>query len=1211
MVVARAQVVEWKEVTGGGGRMRELNSLPTSSNPGFTELPGDHTGILFTNRLSEASAAVNRILENGSGVALGDVDGDGRCDIYLCGLETPNALYLNKGNMVFEAAPDAGGASCLGLRSTGAVLADIDGDGDLDLLVNGIGTGTQAFLNDGKGHFTPFQAGRLVRHFGSTSMALADVDGDGDLDLYVTNYRTTTYRDSPPGLNPEVRMVDGKVVIDPPDRFIPVAPRGGSYEVVEKGERDFLYLNDGQGNFAPVSWTTGSFLDADGQPLKEVPMDWGLSVAFRDLNGDGLPDIYVCNDFFYFPDRIWINEGGRRFRAQARHAVRCGSMSSMGVDFADIDRDGRVDFFVSDMISRNHACRHRQRPEVMVDQVVNAIRDPESCPEVGHNTLFWNRGDGTWAEVSRMSGVEASEWSWGAVFLDVDLDGYEDLIVPTGNNRDVQDGDALHSLPRWRGQPTLAERIAAWRMFPPLLTPIEAFRNNRDRTFTESGAVWGFTRIGATTGMACADLDGDGDLDLVVNRMNGPATIYRNDSAAPRVAVRLKGLPPNTRGVGARIRVLGGPVEQTQEMMCGGRYLSSDDSIRVFAAGSVTNRLRIEVTWRGGSRTVVDPAAANRIYEVDEGAAKMGADVPAGTAPVTRNAWFLPRPTVLQHRDESRRYDDYERQPMLSRKLSTLGPGVTWLASGETPGDVTLVLGAGLGAPMTLISLGRGTGASVVTNESVPVPGGRSQTTIVPWIDPAGKRTMLAGVSSYEDLTAGLPSVYELDSGKWREVVSGLRGSVGPLAVCDVDGDGDLDLFVGGRVVPARYPEAPESRFYRNDSGRLVLDEANTKVLAQAGMVSGATFADLNGDGFCELILATEWGPVRIYANRGGRFEDATERLGTARWTGWWTGVKAADLDGDGRLDLVAGNWGRNTRFQARLEEPLRIYHGDFSGGGGCEILEAYRDDVLGAYAPWRDRDTLLKGLPFLAERVPTYRAMGSASVADLLGSAAASAAFSEARTLDSMIFWNRGDRFEAESLPFEAQMSPVFGISAADWDLDGRTDLFLAQNFFDVEAETARYDGGVGLVLRGEGGGRFVPLGSRESGIQLWGQQRGCAVGDYDGDGRPDLVVAQHLGATALFRNMTLRTGVRVILRGPPGNPDGLGSLMVMETDGVKGAAICVQGGSGYWSCDSPIPILARPAVAGRLHVTWPGGRKTVAEVTPDTAEVRVGFQP
>ena len=601
--------------------------VPQVGQAGFALLPESVTGITFTNSLPEQRHLTNQILLNGSGVAAGDIDGDGRCDLFFCHLGGPSALYRNLGNWKFEDITVKAGVVSSNLDATGAAFADLDGDGDLDLIVNSVGGGTHIFLNDGNGHFTESPL-RLNSGKGGMSLALADIDGDGYLDLYVANYRTSALMDIP-NAHATFKRVSGKVVMDrldgrpttEPDltnRFVVSAELG----IQEVGEPDVLYRNQGGTNLIPVSFTDGSFSDEDGKPLAEPPYDWGLSVMFRDINGDSLPDLYVCNDF-QSPDRIWINQGAGKFRAIPRLALRKTSRYSMGIDFADINRDGIDDFFVLDMLSREH--RQRMTQIVDVPALIPSIGDIESRPQYGLNTLFLGRGDGTYAEIAQFSGLEATEWSWTPIFLDVDLDGWEDVLVSNGQERAARDIDVVEKLKAMRAARKMsdAEIFQARKMFPRLATANLAFRNARDLTFKEMGHEWGFDFKGVSHGMCLADLDNDGDLDVVVNNLNGPAGIYRNESNAPRVAVRLKGLAPNTRGIGAKIWVYGGAVPmQSQEMICGGRYLSSDDPMRVFAAGSLTNEMRIEVRWRRGRRSVVNGVKANRIYEIDEAGAE-------------------------------------------------------------------------------------------------------------------------------------------------------------------------------------------------------------------------------------------------------------------------------------------------------------------------------------------------------------------------------------------------------------------------------------------------------------------------------------------------------------------------------------------------------------------------------------------------------------
>jgi hypothetical protein len=1104
--------LQWK--TGAGFRSAELK-VGTNGHAGFTLLDSAQTGITFSNRLAESSIARNRIYEIGSGVALGDVDGDGWCDIYFCRLEGDNVLYRNLGDWKFEDITAAAGVACPNQYSTGAVFADIDGDGDLDLLVNAIGKGTRAFLNDGKGHFTELTASRLVRRFGSASMALADIDGDGDLDLYVTNYRTDTYKDRPPGLNVEGRMENGKLVVSPADRFVPLMQRSGGLEVFELGERDFLYLNDGSGKFAPVSWTNGAFTDTDGKPLAEPPKDWGLSVMFRDMDADGTPDLYICNDFFYSPDRVWMNKQGGGFKAIAPTALRNMSLASMAVDFADINRDGFDDFIVVDMLSRDHTYRQRQRPNMMKGLVVTPNEDPNFRPEVPRNTLFLNRGDGTYAEIAQLSGLAATEWSWGAVFLDVDLDGFEDLLIANGNSHDVQDADAIAQIDQVRDSETPVQRLSR---FPLLETENLAFRNRGDLTFEEAGQKWGFNLRGISHGMALADLDNDGDLDVVINNMNIPAAIYRNDTTAPRVAVRLKGMAPNSAGIGGKVRVFGGPVTQSQEIISGGRYLSSDDAERTFAAGSLTNQLRIEVNWRSGKTSLLEGAQGNRIYEIQESAARPAAPL---TNRVTASAtsMFEDVSQLLQHTNVDESFDDFSFQPLLPRKLSSSGPSVAWIDYNRD-GFQDLIIAGGRSGKLALFKNNGHGGFVADTNWNFPALT-RDQASVVAWQNP-NQTSFIVGSANYEDPRTNSSSVqiFSPANGNINELSIPGGESIEALAVGDINGDGRPDLFVAGRVVRGRYPEPVSAYIYLNREENLELDATNSTIFKNVGMITGAVLSDLDGDKLPDLILSCDWGPIKILHNDHGRFRDRTHELGLDRFAGWWNGVAVADFDGDGRMDIVASNWGRNTPYQEHLARPLRIYYGDLNHDGRNELIESVFDQKLSKIVPLADYETISREMPFVKERFATYRAFGSASVEEILGARFKEVKFLEANTLDSMVFLNRGDHFEARPLPAEAQFAPAFGVCVSDFDGDSHQDIFLTQNFFGVKPEESRYDGGVGLLLKGNGKGEFSAISAKNSGIQIFGQQRGCAAADFDGDGKIDLVVTQNNGATKLYRN-------------------------------------------------------------------------------------------
>jgi len=977
--IPAAAAPEWKEQT--GCRVATVTPNETGKT-GFRALDPQATGVRFTNQVPAERHYTNQIYLNGSGVAAGDVDGDGWCDLFFCGLGGGSTLYRNLGNWKFDPVASPLPAK---LDATGAALADLDGDGDLDLIANSVGQGTLCFWNEG-GRFS----GPLVlnqRRCGS-SLALADIDGDGALDIFVANYRTSTIRDQPGARftfrnvdgRPEPAAFGGRPLTDPEltNRFSfvyrPGAGAGGQVFHDELGEPDALYRNEGGRRFVSA-------------PLEDC-FDWGLSVMMRDFNGDGAPDIYVCNDFAT-PDRFWINDGKGRFRAAPEFAIRQTSLSTMAIDVADINRDGFDDIFTVDMLSRERWRRlvQKNEPNPNMHLFFDVVRQPQSA----RNTLQLARGDGTYAEIAQLAGLEAAEWAWASIFLDVDLDGYEDLLVANGFERDYMNMDANRKITALRGrggpQMPLIEQVKLNGIYPRLATPNAAFRNLGDLRFADVSSDWGFDVRAVSQGMCLADLDNDGDLDVAINNSNGAATLLRNEAPGPRVAVRLNGKAPNTRGVGAKIKVINGAVpSQTQEMISGGRYLSSDDPMRVFAAGS--NQMTIEVTWRSGMRSVVTNIVANRVYEIDEAVA---------LRPVRR----VPPVTTM-----------------------------------------------------------------------------------------------------------------------FKEISVRLEPPTNALAMADIDGNGSLEMLIGGGAVEGRWPEAAPVSLLRQSG----VDEENTRRLKNSGLVRGAVFTDLDADGDSDLVLACEWGPVRVFRNEKGLFAEAAADLGLSAYTGWWNSVTAGDFNGDGRMDLIASNYGRNTKYERFRLKPVRVYYGDFNGDNSVTAIEACYDESLRGYAPILNVWTMSRSLPWLLERFNSYEAFSKATVEQALGDRVRAAKHLEASWLESMVFLNRGGRFEAKALPVEAQMSPAFGMCVADFDGDGRQDVFLCQNVFGTRAETSRYDAGRGLLLRGNGDGSFAAVSGEQSGVVIYAEQRQAVATDYDHDGRVDLAVTLAGGETKVYRNQTAR---------------------------------------------------------------------------------------
>ena len=1209
-----AAPAEWHDVA--EGRWRELAGAGRGT-AGFTAMSQSSTGITFANVVSEEAAIKNRHLMHGSGVAIGDVDGDGLPDIYLARIEGPNALYLNQGGWRFRETAVERGVSLAGGASTGAVFADVDGDADLDLIVTSMGSGNSLLLNDGAGRFAAAGEGSgFVKELrGSTTATLADVDGDGDLDLYVANYRARTMLDS---LSPQERAFD-QIVKKIGDSYEVVPERRADYRVqlrddirgvslIQRADPDWFYLNDGAGHFTrePIAGNA-RFLDEGGAPLLAEPEDFGLSARFYDVNGDGAPDLYVANDF-EDPDQFWINDGTGRFRLIDRQAIRRTANSNMAVDFADIDRDGTVDMFQADMLANDGRRRKTQIPTHT--PVPKPVGDYLERAQWQRNALLRNRGDGTFEEIADAAGVAASGWSWSSMFLDVDLDGYEDLLIGNGHTWDLMDADTQERLKSsvtgvdWRG-----ER----KFYPKLLLPNVAFRNRGDRTFSDASTQWRFgTEADISHGMASGDLDGDGDLDVVINRLGTAAAVFRNDAPAPRVAVRLVGRAPNSRAIGARIRVLGGPVaEQSREVTVGGLYLSSADQEYAFAAPP-DSALAIEVRWRDGALTRIDSVRAGRLYEVVEPGkgenSGKGVSVPQ-SSPLPQASplpLFEDRSSILNARHSETSYNDYARQPLLDFQLSQLGPGVSWIDL-DDDGDDDLVVPDGAGGELTWQRNDGGRFVRVATG----LPAGALDFTMALRVPGTGRAGLLIGRSSYR---AGTPAealstagVARLDlpggAGSIRSIVGPDTASTGAMALADVDGDGDLDLFVGSRVIPGAYPVPPNSHLYRNTDGAFLLDQENDAAFRLAGMISAATFTDLDADGDPDLALAVDWGPVKVFGNEGGRFTEATERFGLSGLTGGWKGLTAGDFDGDGRMDLVATNWGRNVPFRADSAAPLYLYVGSFRKGGSVDLVAGRYDSVLKAVSPLAPFSRLAWALPELRQRVPTFADYAAAPIDKVLGEGFGSAIRIQCTVLEHVLLRNLGGRFEVVPLPQEAQYAPAFAAVAGDFDGDGREDLFLAQNFSQTELTTPSFNAGRGLLLLGDGRGRFTPIPGRRSGIAIYGDQRGAATSDYDRDGRADLAVGQNAASVVLLHNTQAAPGLRVRLIGAGANPGAIGAAMRIRYADGDGPVREVRAGSNYLSSDGLVQVLGLRGVPRALWVRWPGG-KTVEAVVPAGAK-------
>ncbi len=1174
-------------------------------------LTASRTGLTHENRIDDTHGLDNRGLLDGAGVALGDVDGDGRPDIVLASAEAPAALYRNDGDFRFTDITAASGLDFTGLATTSVVLADIDGDRDLDLIVGTFGGPVVLFTNDGRGRFTNVTASSgLSGGYNATTMTLADVDGNGSLDLYVATYKTKNtldvYTPQQRAFDQVLKKVgDSVVVVDEwrKEYRVEARPDLGGFMRSQRAEPDLFFLNDGAGHFTRTPVMGARFRDERGAPLAAEPDYFTLAARFYDVNGDGAPDLYVCNDL-EDPDQFWLNDGTGNFTLAPPLALRVTSNTCMSVDFGDVNRDGHVDFFTTDMLAPTLAAQQRQIPTHTPLQKPVGL-SPERTQWM-RNMLQLSRGDGTWAQIADFAGVSATDWTWGSAFLDVDLDGYEDLLAVNGHRYDVREADPYdrirNSFPRvpWNRES---------KEFPTLRTPSVALRNGGDLTFHDESQRWGFgVDTAISQGIAMADLDGDGALDVVVTRLNAPSVVYRNTSAAPRIHVRLHGEDANTQGIGALVTVRSGQLPvQSREITAGGMYLSGSDATLTFAADADSSAT-IEVRWRNGQRSRVATAQANRLYEIGQAVATDSAPSPnTPTTPLFSNATALLGGAA--HVDSL--YADFKRQPLLPTRLSQLGPGVSWIDV-DRDGREDVVLASGRGGTLQVL---RNTGSRFV---SIPSPGGVQAfdlTTVLPWPDGRGGTMLLAGQSNYEatDVAGAiaLPSVIGFPAGARTgapmPVVRGDTASVGALAMADVNGDGLLDLFVGARAIPGAWPLPSRSRLLLGTgNGAFAEDSTNRRALSALGLVSAAIFADLDGDGRPELILATEFGPVRILHNDRGVLRDDTKRLGMSAWSSRWNGVNVGDFDGDGRLDLVATSWGRNVPWQTSAQRPysLLVSRVDDDRLG---LIFARADSLTSREMPLDGFTRIGAAIPSVKARIATFAEFANTDVDALLGPAASRAVRVGATTFDHMLFLNRGDRFDGRPLPSAAQLAPAFGVVVADFDGDAREDLFLAQNFFPTEINTMRFDAGAGLVLRGDGDGHFRALSVQASGIALLGDQRGAAAADFDNDGRVDLAVSQNAAPMTLWHNRGATPGLRVRLQGPRDNPLAIGASLQVVSGQRRGPLREIHGGSGYWSMDAATQVMAVPADATSLRIRWPNGREQSVPLTTGQAEVRV----
>jgi hypothetical protein len=1104
-------------------------------------LPNDYTRLKFENKLVDETnfnVFKYRNYYNGGGVAIGDVNNDGLPDVYLTANQQDNKLFLNEGDFKFRDVTEQAGVAGTHNWSTGVCMVDVNGDGRLDIYVcnsgniKGDNRANELFVNQGnKKNGVPVfkeaaaEYGIDDRGF-STHAVFFDYDRDGDLDLYVLNnaFRALSTFDLSKNLRHE-RDPDGggdRLYRNDPSASSGQAPSASSGQAPSTSSgRRFVDVSDEAGIYGSV-------------------IAFGLGVSVSDIDNDGWCDIYVANDFFE-RDYLYINNRAGTFTEKLEEMIRHTSLSSMGADIADLNNDGLMDIFGTDMLPEDD---YRLKTTFIFEPFDFYQKKIEwgYYHQFSQNVLQLNNGFDpaerglrqgrmSFSEIGLLAGVAETDWSWGAIILDLNNDGLKDIFVSNGIFRDVTDQDYIAYLMQEENIRKMlqGERIDfpdLIRKIPSTKLPNYAFRNNGDLTFTNLAKEWGLDTLSFSNGVAYGDLDGDGDNDLVINNVNQPAFVFRNEADSLTnnhyLKVKLAGEGMNPFAVGAKVTLKSANHRLfVLEQMPMRGFQSSVDYVLTFGLGENSLVDTLLVDWPDGTRGLKTNIAADQMVTLYQRDASRITHYALRFTPQSNPIFQEITETFpLQYRHVENEFNDFQREPLIPHQLSTEGPKI---AKGDVNGDGLEDLyigGAKESAGQLLMQTASGTFERI--NEQVFEKTKISEDVGAAFFDADGDGDLdLYVVSGGNEYSTRAPALLD------RLYINNGRGDFTPSAKAlpdfydsgscvepgDFDGDGDVDLFVGSRSIPWQYGLTPTSYLLEND-GRgnfSIVTEKYAPDLADVGMVTDAKWLDYNKDRKLDLVVVGEWMPVALFRNTGSRLVDVTKQVGLEKTNGWWNCVIVDDLNEDGYVDLVAGNLGENSKIQASPSEPASIYIADFDNNGLFEPILCYYKPVnglsgLGKSYPMPLRPDLVYQLPYLRQKFPRHADYAGKQVTEILTEAQLNKAeIKKACTFATTVFYGNADgTFRSQPLPTEAQFSPVYAIVAKDFDADGAKDLLLAGNFHGLNPQLGRYDASYGTLLKGNApSDGFYPTGftsvpMRNSGLFLTGQVRDMVVLSY-----------------------------------------------------------------------------------------------------------------